>query len=148
MQLEDDKKIDILLTLLKERYEASHKMRERSYKFSVWILGVGVALIWLILSRPEICIRQRTVLTFVIIIIGALAFQFLRSIDKGFANNKEVMIRIEQILGCYDQDIYIGGECLYPRQYGTNRKNGFSHFLSLYTLLVAVGLAVIVLLWS
>lgn len=148
MQIPDDKRVEILLALLKERYEASHKMRERSYQFSAWILGFGIALIWLILSRPEICLNQRVVLTFVVVATGLLAFQFLRSIDKGFASNKAVMIRIERILGCYDQNLYVEGESLYPKQYETNRKNSFSHFLSLYALLAAVGLAVIALLWS
>ena len=45
MKINEDSKIDILRDLLKERYEASHKMRDRSLKFAIWVLGFGIALI-------------------------------------------------------------------------------------------------------
>jgi hypothetical protein len=147
LTISDEKKQDILLALLKERYEASHKMRDRSYNFVIWIMGFGIALIWLILSRPDICSNQRVVLTVLVIVSGILAFFFLHSIDRGFTTNKAVMVKLEQILGCYEKGQFKENEAIYPLEYESLKKNPFSHFLSLYLLLATFGLGIIALLW-
>ncbi len=147
MEISGDKRADVLLALLKERYEASHKMRDRSYNFSVWIMGLGMALVWLILSRPDICSNQRITLSALVVAMGLLSFRFLRNIDRGFEGNRAIMIRIERTIGCYEKSLYCDEESLYPKRYQELGKTATSHFLSLYILLVTLGLGIIALLW-
>jgi len=97
MKINEDNKIDILRDLLKERYEASHKMRDRSLKFAIWVLGFGIALIWILLSGLSLGLVQKIILTIFVVIVGFLTGIFLKSIDKGFVNNRKVMIRIEEV---------------------------------------------------
>jgi hypothetical protein len=147
MQFSDDKKVDILLALLKERYESSHKMRERSYKFTVWISGLAIALIWLVLNSYSLSYPQKLTLIILALVLGSLSIWFLRSIERGFNTNREVTINIEEALGCYESNFF-GQGVLYPDQYKSSQKTRTSHFISLYILLgaVIVGLIIIVLI--
>jgi len=147
MKVPEEKKVDVLLALLKERYEASHKMRERSYSFLVWILGFGFALIWLIVSREPLCFYQRLVLTILVVVMFLLAIIFLRSIDTGFMRNKDIMIRLEKTLGCYEKGLYTEQHSLYPDEYQNQKKTKVSFFVSLYILLCSFGIGIIALLW-
>ena len=45
MNISKEKKLDVLLAQLQERYEALHKMRDRSMQFVLWILGLGLGIL-------------------------------------------------------------------------------------------------------
>ncbi len=147
MRINDDKKVDILLNLLKERYEASHKMRERSLSFAVWIMGFGIALIWILIGGPSLGLWQKIVLTGFVLVASALTRKFLKSIESGFKNNHEVMVRIEDILGCYEKNSYVETESLFPEKYKHLSNKDTSHFGSIYVWLVGMGVALILMIW-
>lgn len=147
MNINEDNKIDILLGLLKERYEASHKMRDRSLKFAIWILGFGIALIWILLSGLSLGLVQKIILTVFVVIVGFLTGIFLKSIDKGFVNNRKVMIRIEEALGCYENGVYVENGPLFPNEYKDLSKKKTAHFTSIYNWLVVMGLVIISVIW-
>lgn len=132
MNIDDDKKVDILLSLLNERYNASHRMRERSLNFAIWILGFGIAVAWMLLRDINLSIFQKVTLTIFIVIIGYLTRKFLLCIEVGFNANKEVMVTLEEALGCYEQNKYIEGKSLYPEKYKKSDCTKTSHFKSLY----------------
>ena len=73
--------------------------------------------------------------------------KFLKSIETGFKNNHEVMVRIENVLGCYEKSIYVETESLFPEKYKDLSNKDTSHFGSLYVWLVATGLALIPMIW-
>ena len=147
MNINENNKIDILLDLLKERYEASHKMRDRSLKFAIWILGFGIALIWILLSGLSLGLVQKIILTIFVVIVGFLTGIFLKSIDKGFVNNRKVMIRIEEALGCYENGVYVENGPLFPNEYKDLSKKNTVHFTSIYNWLVVMGLVIISVIW-
>jgi|LSQX01.3.fsa_nt_gb small-conductance mechanosensitive channel len=148
MYVDDKRKIDILINLLNERYDASHKMRERSLSFAVWILGLGIALIWLLLNMDiSLSIFQKIILTIFIASIGCLTKKFLFSIETGFKNNREIMIRIEKILGFYEQDIYSKGESIYPESYKNVEDTKVSHFRSIYLWVYTIFIIIELLIW-
>ena len=147
MKINEDNKIDILRDLLKERYEASHKMRDRSLKFAIWVLGFGIALIWILLSGLSLGLVQKIILTIFVVIVGFLTGIFLKSIDKGFVNNRKVMIRIEEALGCYENGVYVENGPLFPNEYKDLSKKNTAHFTSIYYWLVVMGLVLISVIW-
>lgn len=147
MQIDNTKKTDILLNLLKERYEASHKMRERSLSFAIWIMGFAIALIWVLIRGPSLGLWQKIVLTGFVLVASGLTGRFLKSIETGFKNNHEVMVRIEDILGCYEKDIYVEAESLFPEKYKALSNKDTSHFGSIYVWLVAMGFGLILMIW-
>jgi len=147
MKINDNKKVDILLNLLSERYNASHKMRERSLNFTTWILGFGIALSWILLSQITLNFTQRIVFTIFIIVIGSFTIIFLSSIEIGFNNNRKVMIRIEKILGCYELNEYSDDETLFPEVYKSFNKKRTWHFRSLYIGILLIFILLIVFIW-
>lgn len=157
MRIDEKDKINILLNLLTERYNASHRMRERSLNFAVWILGFGVAIAWLLLSGVSLTISQKVILTIFVIIISALATYFLHAIKKGFDNNRKLIIDIEQALGCYEEGVYINSKSLFPEEYRKNieelprfrkvlRLLGF-HFVSIYVWIIGITSMIVLLVW-
>jgi len=147
MQINNDKKIDILMILLRERYEASHKMRERSMAFATWVMGFGIALIWILLSDSPLGLWQKIILTAFIFVGGILTKKFLKSIHVGFENNHKVMVKIEETLGCYEKGVYIEEESLFPGNYKDLSNKETSHFGSIYAWLVAMGFVLILMIW-
>ncbi|RKX91888.1 MAG: hypothetical protein DRP84_10895 [Spirochaetes bacterium] len=146
MEIPDNKKIDILLHLLSERYTASHRMRERSLNFAIWILGFGIAMIWMLLSEISLTFSQRIILTIFAVIIGCLTKKFLNSIEVGFDRNRNVMIKIEEVLRCYESNIYCNSP-LFPQEYKNLDRKETSHFISLYLWLWTTVGMVMTLIW-
>lgn len=147
MKINENKKVDILLNLLNERYNASHKMRERSLNFTTWILGFGIALSWILLSQITLNLAQRIIFTIFVIVLGSFTIKFLRSIEIGFDKNRKVMIRIERILGCYKLNEYSDNEPLFPDEYRGFNKKGTWHFRSLYIWISLISILLIVFIW-
>jgi len=147
MNINDDKKVDILLSLLNERYNASHRMRERSLNFAIWILGFGIAVAWMLLRDTNLSISQKVVLTIFIVIIGYLTRKFLLCIEVGFNANKEVMVTIEEALECYEQNKYMEGKSLYPEKYRNSECTKASHFKSLYEWIWVIIALLASLIW-
>lgn len=147
MNINDDKKVDILLSLLNERYDASHRMRERSLNFAIWILGFGIAVAWMLLCDINLAISQKIVLTIFIVIVGYLTRKFLLRIETGFNANKEVMVTLEEALECYEQNKYMEEKSLYPEKYKNSDCTKTSHFRSLYEWIWTIIGLLISLIW-
>jgi len=107
VQLKDDHKIQTLLIELQERYTASHKMRERSTKFTIWLSGMAVGLAWLLISQKTLVLSQRLALTLLITTLWTGAGFFILGMRKGFQSNRRAMIKSERALGMYETGIYL-----------------------------------------
>lgn len=147
MEISHEKKVDVLLNLLNERYEASHRMRERSLSFALWILGFGIAMAWMLLSQMALTFSQKIILTIFVVVIGILTKKFLASIEVGFDKNRKVMIKIEEALECYKADVYIETTALFPEEYKNLDKKETSHFTSLYQWIWSIVAMLIFLIW-
>jgi hypothetical protein len=146
--LDEKDRINILLNLLNERYQASHLMRERSLKFAIWILGfVVIAIPWLIL-RKELTQGQKIFLTILTITLGGATFIFLRAIHIGFNKNWRVIVKLEEALGCYEKGLFLNSVQLFPEEYRNIRKvSARSHFILIYSWLVLAVLITIASIW-
>lgn len=107
LELPSDKKIDVALTQLSERYTALHNMRDRSMQFTIWILGLGLALAWLLLSEIALTTPQTIVLLIMLIAIPYASYLFLRGIKTGFKNNLDVARRLERALHLLEPGAYL-----------------------------------------
>jgi hypothetical protein len=67
MKLTDEQKFEVLKAELDERYNAAHKIRERSTQFTLWLSGMAIGLAWLLLSQNPLSSAQRTALTFLVL---------------------------------------------------------------------------------
>lgn len=147
MQITDDKKADILLTLWKEKHEAAHKMRERSQSFALWVLGAGLTLGWILLNGSPWSLGNKVALTVIILVLWKTALGFLKCIEKGFDNNKDVMVKTEEALGFYVKDMYCRGDSLLPQDYRIACGKETSHFCSLGRWFNVVVILLAVIIW-
>ncbi|MCK5021457.1 MAG: hypothetical protein KAS32_30880 [Candidatus Peribacteraceae bacterium] len=146
--MDNDNKIEIILNLLNERYNSSHKMRERSQSFAVWIAGLGIALIWILINGTNLNILQRFLVSILTIGLGGLSIYFISAIQRGFNNNREITIKLEKLLGCYKKNEYIEDDRLFPEEYKSKNKLWSNHFSTLYSWIICVLLIVIVFIWN
>jgi len=148
MQIDEKEKTHILINLLNERYNASHKIRERSLRLTIWVLGSAVALVWILISGTSLTLYQKLILTILVIVLGGITFWFIYALERGFDKNRKVMIDLEEALGCYKEGLYLDSRTLYPNGYKQIReKSLFSHFKSIYALLIPITVLIILLIW-
>lgn len=149
MNLSDEKKVDILTSLLSLRYDRYTKMHERSTQFAIWILGLGIALSWLLAAELSLSIIQKILFTIFLSFIAILTIKFLRAIENGFNKNKKIMIDIEDALKLYEPDMFLTGNSIYPEKYKEASKfNKNSHFTSIYIWIYVIFIFLVLLMWS
>ena len=122
-------------------------MRERSVNFTKWILGLGIALLWVVLTKTDLDLFQKLFTTLFVISYFAASIWFLSEICRGFTNNHSVIVKLESILKFYEKNHYLKGHAILPDEYKNFSKNRIpSHFKSLYTLIVVLSVFLIVLI--
>lgn len=143
----NDHKLQILMMELQERYEASHRIRERSTQFVLWISGMAIGLAWLLLSEGTTSPSQRLALTILAIVLYMGALFIVRGLQRGAQKNREVMICVESTLGMYDKGSFLPDSSLLPPEYGqtTQKWSHDSCTLQIWLLLVAASL--VFLIW-
>lgn len=119
INLDDQAKLQILLSAANERYKSIHIMRERVRNTCTWALGI-IALIsgWLIQSNLNLDFLNKLLYTVLILVSLYVIRCYLKDIEKGFSANLRVVAKIEKILMLYDSNVYDNtGSCVYPKQW-------------------------------
>ena len=149
MDISDVDKINILQNLLIERYNASHKMRDRSLKFTLWVFGYIVLLNgWLVINSATLSTDQKFAFTFLTIVVTVFTFFFIRDIKRGVYINRNVIIKIEDTLGLYDKGKYHTSEQILPNEYKNNQQSGKrGHFATIYAWIGFTCLLTIIVIW-
>lgn len=143
--ISSEKKVDVAVSQLAERYIALHNMRDRSMQFAVWILGLGFAMAWLLISEVALTPLQ-THLTFAfLVVIGIASFLFVRGIHVGFKNNMAVAARLEETLRLFEAGAYHRTLPVLDGDFSCKKFKPTEHFFTIYCLLVAVYLFLVLL---
>lgn len=145
--LNTDQRLRVLLAELQERYNASHKIRERSAHFTLWLSGMAIGLGWLLITQTALTLSQRIALTLFIFALFGGAVYFIIALHKGFLKNREAMIKIEKALGLYEPGFYLPETPLLPEEYKRPKRKWSNHFSTLYIWLIIVGLSLLILTW-
>jgi hypothetical protein len=148
IQLSDDQKFQVLLAEMAERYNAAHKIRERSTQFTLWLSGFAIGLAWLLVSQSPLSTSQRIGLTLLIAILFCAAFYFIVGLGRGFRANREAMVRVERALGMYDSGVYFTDSALLPPEYGLTNRKWSHHFFTLYVWLAVTAVSLLYLTWT
>ena len=148
MHLTEDQKLQVLLAELQERYTASHKMRERSIQFTLWISGMAIGLGWLLISQTDLGLSQRVALTLLIAALFGGTLYFMLGLLRGFRKNREAMIRSERALGMYDSGVYLADTSLLPAEYSRTKRKWSDHFCTLCVWLILVAVSLFILTWT
>jgi len=148
IQLNEDQKFQVLMAQLQERYCASHKMRERSTQFALWISGMAIGLAWILISQPGMTIMQRISLTLLIAALSIGGYIFIKGLQNGFQHNRKAMITCEQLLKMHEKGVY-NPECsLLPETYACTQKQWSDHFNTLLVWISIVVLSLAILTWT
>lgn len=141
---DSDKNADILISALEERYNSTHKIRERVQNICVWSLGLLVAASgWLVQSKAHFSLSHTLLIAGgVFVAYWALRYRYFKDLETGFKNQMQTTARIEKTLGFYTPGFFTEEkEALYPEKWlnsGTETGNG-NYFRRSYELIL-VGL--------
>lgn len=139
MDINNEKKVDILISALEERYSSIHKIRERVQSTGVWFLGILLAISGFLIQSDIYfsCFEK------IIILLGlgatmAAIFYYLNDLEKGFRGQMSTATKLEKALGFYEKKFFSNSEeTLYPESWshaGTKKASG-NFFKSTYILL-------------
>jgi hypothetical protein len=145
MEIPENEKIKVLMAQLEERYAASHKMRDRSMQFALWILGLGLGMAWILISRVTLTNPQKVFLLLFLIVVGFLSIAFVRAIERGFKNNHDVIIKLETLLKLHEKGFYDPSDSILPKEFTEKVSRWSSHFQTLYSIMIAVFILLIIL---
>ena len=144
----DEQKQKILLAVLLERYNASHIMRERSMRFTLWLSGIAVPIGWLLISKQHLLWGEKLGLAlFVVALFGGTIF-FLHGLKIGFEKNREVMIRCEGALGLFEKGKYLADTAILSPAYGSTTQKWCDHFSTIGAWLLIIAMSLQILIWT
>lgn len=142
MQSVQDKRIEILMQALAERYAALHKIRERAQSIGVWTIGLSsAASAWLLQSAVSLSLITRVFLMLGVLVASyGIRVVYLADLERGFTSQMRVAARIEEALGLYTANVLDeGGTSIYPLNWnianGPNTHITGGFFRATYTLL-------------
>lgn len=145
MKINDEKKVDILLLALKERYESMHKIRERIQNIGIWIMGILFgASGWLVQSNITLNYSQKTIIVIVILMaLIILNLTYIKDLQIGFKSQQRVAAKIENALGFFTPENFDDSKkSIYPdawKMAGTRKGNG--NFFHSMQILLSIGFA-------
>ena len=150
LAISDDKKVEILLKALEERYSATKIIRERVQNICIWVLGLFVSASgYLLTSTNCISIHQKLLFTcitiFSIIIVRLL---YLRDLELGCKPQQQIQAKIETVLGLCKKGVF-AVDSIYPDTWthaGTKKGKG-NFFLHNYILIYTGTVILLVSLW-
>jgi len=145
MDIPEGEKIKILMAQLEERYAASHKMRDRSLQFVLWILGLSLGMAWVLISKVTLTNPQKIFLLLFLIVVGFLSITFVRAIERGFKNNHDLIIRLETLLKLHEKGFYDLACSILPEEFTEKVSRWSGHFQTLYSIMIAVFILLIIL---
>lgn len=147
MEFSDEQKQKILLAVLQERYNASHVMRERSLRFTLWLSGMALPIGWLLVTKQQLIFGQKIALALFVVAIFGGTICFLRGLRRGFEKNRQVMVQCEQALGLYEEGIYLADSSLFSQEYRSPTKKWSDHFSTISVWLLTVAVSLQLLIW-
>lgn len=143
MNISDDKKVEVLLSALEERYKSIHEIRNRLQNISIWSLGIMLAASgWLFQS--DIYLFKHAQITLLIVVASLIFILFktyIKDLEKGFKNQQKVAADIESALGFFEDNV-LTSKALYPLRWqnsGTDIGEG-KYFSSTGILIISGGI--------
>jgi hypothetical protein len=99
ISMSDDKKIEILLKALEERYNSIHIIRERVQNICLWILGLFItAAGWLLQSNHSLLTKEKIFFSLMILIsVFVIRVFYLNDLEKGFKTQQKIQAKIEEV---------------------------------------------------
>jgi hypothetical protein len=145
MEIGEQDKVKILLTLLERRYEGIEKIHERVYSISIWTLGIFLGAAGLIVQgNIQLDLAAKIFLAIAeAFALMAISF-YIKDLERGFRNQFQVAVQIEQILGLGKQGFFDAEEELYPSEWAqAGTKLGQGRFFRNTYLLLYLGAAIL-----
>jgi Na+/glutamate symporter len=147
MELSNEQKTQVAISVLEERNKAAHNMRERSMRFTLWLSGLAIPIGWLLIEKQKLILSQKLALALFILALFGGTIWFLRGMQRGFQKNREVMIRCEEALGLHKTGDYLEDRPLLSTEYASSGKKWSDHFSTLSVWLLTVALSLFILIW-
>jgi hypothetical protein len=146
-EIDEGQKIQVMLAELQERYNASHQIRERSVRFTLWISGMGIGLGWILVSQG-IRFPQQLAITLLIFALFFGTAYFLAGLRRGFQKNREAIVRCERALRMHEPGVYIPDQALLPKEYRQTKCRWSDHFRTLTIWILLVAGSLLILTWT
>lgn len=149
MEIPTEKKVDILLTALEERYASIHRIRDRVQSIGIWALGLLLgAGGWVLQNGSTLTCSQKTLSVLgVVSAFIVLRFVYLEDLRNGFRGQQRAMVRLEEVLGFFTPGVFDKSDgAVYPEKWKhSGSQDGDGKFFDTTYALLYVGVAFLIL---
>lgn len=152
--IDKNKKVDILISALQERYNAQHIIRKRVQEVGFWVLGILTAASgWVITNTCSINLKNGLIfILFSILCYIVLKYRYLEDLNKGFKAQQRITSKIEELLGFHESNFFKEDTPpLYPESWknaGTEKGEGKFFKTTYYLLYLGFGILIFSILFS
>jgi hypothetical protein len=142
-----DKKVEVLMFALEERYKAIHEIRSRLQNMSIWSLGVFTAASgWLFQSDIYFLRHEQITLLLVLVLLILILFKtYIKDLEKGFKTQQQVAADIEAELGFYNEGVF-AEKTLFPLRWkDSGTEDGDGKYFDTTRILILFGTVLLAL---
>ena len=147
--IDDEKKADILLSALEERYDSIHKIRERVESTGIWFLGIMLGVSgWLLQADVSLTCDQKIIyILAAVVAFVAVRYFYLEDLCTGFRGQQRMAAKIEKALGFFMPGFFDGSsEPMYPEKWEkAGTADGDGKFFRTTYILIYVGVVFLIL---
>jgi hypothetical protein len=103
MSISDEKRADILLAAVGERYESIRAIRARVESVGIWAIGLSLAAGgWLLQDSGHLsCAQKAVLLVAVLVALLLVRCSYLADLQRGFKAQQKAAVRIEDTFGLF-----------------------------------------------
>ncbi len=152
LNLNDQQKVDVIVTVMKERFSQVEQIRKRGIQLMIWFIGLCLLVLGysvkkdLILSLPQLL----TIITTLIILSGFLIW-YLNDMEKGHSIQLDILQRTEETLHLYEPGYFsvTENESILPSFWlkkKRNKKRRIFRFIKILVILFDLFIVTILLL--
>ena len=111
LNISDEKKIDIIISLLTSFRTTIQAWTERAYKTTIWSIGIMLSVLgYWILHGSSITGKGRLFFVVALFVFGLLTQLYLSAAQRAHKGNGVAIAKCEAVLKLCDKDCYFDGE--------------------------------------
>jgi hypothetical protein len=111
LEISNEKKVDIIISLLGSFRNTVQAWTERAYKTTIWSIGIMLSIVgYWVLHGGDISGRGRLFFSIALVVFGLLTQLYLQAAQRAHRGNGIAIAKCEAVLNLCNKDSYFAGE--------------------------------------
>jgi hypothetical protein len=114
LSLSDDKKADIIVSLLGICHDSLAAWTTRAHEAITWAVGITFAVVSFVFVSPEkVSLSAAIVISIGLLLFGIMIQLYVRSARRAYSGNRLAIVKCEAALRLYEQRVYLDPQAFF-----------------------------------